>query len=203
MDNLDIFASLNKLDDETPAAYTAFMDYVQMGADRSLRKLVEQYRQQKVSKPPTTRLETLADWSRHHRWQVRVSAYLQELQKLNAEKQKEHMESFNANVWGVYRRLMLHVDRVIDEFDESTVVRKTRKPHPTKENVELEIILMKPNTKELTELVKAAGQLGKDVRAQLGLPMHIDVTTMGEKIKGYTNVNPDDWDDDDTDETPS
>ncbi len=70
---------------ETEAAIQAFEDYLSMGPDRSLRKLIEQYREQKQSNNgggykagtrtgiPTVRLSTLAGWSKRHKWQARIA----------------------------------------------------------------------------------------------------------------------------------
>ncbi|MCA9878713.1 MAG: hypothetical protein KC442_13055 [Thermomicrobiales bacterium] len=60
-------------DRETPRAALAFADYVALGPSRSLRGLHEHYLQQSAHKPPTRRLETLADWSVRYRWQARIS----------------------------------------------------------------------------------------------------------------------------------
>ena len=51
--------------EETPKSQEAFENYYAMGPERSLRKLGAQYeeRQQPADKPPTVRLETLANWA--------------------------------------------------------------------------------------------------------------------------------------------
>ena len=194
MDNPDVFNALRKLDTETPAAYEAFLDYVNMGADRSIRKLVDQYRQQKVTKPPSTRLETLIGWSRDHQWQARIGRYLEELQKLNIEQQKEFMEGFLKNVRTFYDDVAEQIRKTIEDFQTTTTTKRKRVPHPSKEGMELEIVVMKPNTNELRQLVEALDRLQKGTRAALGLPANVDITSGGEKLKGYVNVNPDEWD---------
>ena len=70
---------------ETEAALRAFEDYLSMGPDRSLRKLIEKYRDQKRNNNgdgdkahtstgiPTVRFSTLASWSKRHNWQARIA----------------------------------------------------------------------------------------------------------------------------------
>jgi uncharacterized protein YjiS (DUF1127 family) len=60
---------------ETLDAKRAFIDYVALGSDRSLEKLLAHYRQQTAngSSVPSLRFRTLADWSRFHNWQVRLA----------------------------------------------------------------------------------------------------------------------------------
>jgi hypothetical protein len=53
---------------ESAKAYQAFVDYVNLGPQRSLRKLVERY-----NKPPTY-LRQLAVWSTEYGWQDRIKA---------------------------------------------------------------------------------------------------------------------------------
>lgn len=65
---------------ETAKSYRAFMDYCNMGAGRSLAKMVQVYQQQNVgnssaSRPPTLRLRTLEDWSSQFSWKARLRVY--------------------------------------------------------------------------------------------------------------------------------
>lgn len=58
---------------ESKKGNAALFDYYQMGRGRSLEKLLKSY--QNANKPPiTTRIKTLADWSRFFYWQARVDA---------------------------------------------------------------------------------------------------------------------------------
>jgi hypothetical protein len=60
---------------ETPNAKRAWADYLAMGPERSLEALARRYRIviENGGQAPTTRLPTLADWSRHFGWQARLS----------------------------------------------------------------------------------------------------------------------------------
>lgn len=62
---------------ETRRANDALYDYWLMGPGRSLRLLLDQYRQQTddesaTEKPPTVRFRTLGGWSSRYQWQARV-----------------------------------------------------------------------------------------------------------------------------------
>lgn len=57
---------------ETPDARQAFNDYLAMGPDRSLEKLVAVY-QSDTENAPTTRLRTLKAWSAAHQWQTHLA----------------------------------------------------------------------------------------------------------------------------------
>lgn len=77
---------------EGAKAYRAFTDYCNMGAGRSLRKLVAVYAQQIDGKaaaelPPTTRLRTLEGWSVTFRWLERAKLF--EKLRTHTERQVE------------------------------------------------------------------------------------------------------------------
>lgn len=55
---------------ETPKARQAWADYVALGPDRSLEKLLRRY--QTDPSPPTTRLSSLKQWSVQFGWQQRL-----------------------------------------------------------------------------------------------------------------------------------
>lgn len=60
---------------ETQKAYTAFLDYCRMGAGRSLRALVQLYREPDAENPPTKHDATVFGWSSRYQWQDRVAEY--------------------------------------------------------------------------------------------------------------------------------
>lgn len=77
---------------ESPKAYRAFIDYCNLGAGRSLRKLVLMYRAQSEDKasmilPPTTRPATLGAWCSAFGWSERSKLY--EKLRAAAERQME------------------------------------------------------------------------------------------------------------------
>lgn len=190
----DSFDSLRQLPNETVKAYTAFLDYVNMGGGRSLRKLQAEYRRQTVARPPSTRLETLTEWSKTHKWQDRLKAYATEVQQRQLATQKQRLDRFTETVWEFHDTLAEHVRAQLAEYEKNKIAKKTRVPDPRNPAQEIEVVYMKTNLRDLMMLVDMAGKLGKDLRAQLGLPTPIDVTSGGEPLKGYMNVSPDEWD---------
>jgi len=78
---------------ETAKAAQAFADYVAMGPTRSLRHLADRYVQRNLYKTTTVAFRSLAEWSRIHGWQAKLSqavtdrtlALLAEASELDAE----------------------------------------------------------------------------------------------------------------------
>lgn len=59
---------------ETPKAAQAFLDYVEMGQGRSLRRLAELHVSQKLYKNSPAALRTIQKWSVNHHWQERLAS---------------------------------------------------------------------------------------------------------------------------------
>jgi hypothetical protein len=71
-------AECRQRDDEPRRAHAAMLDYCRMGPGRSLASLCERYQSGAKTgpeKPPTTRLNTLKEWSAKYAWQMRCAAY--------------------------------------------------------------------------------------------------------------------------------
>lgn len=85
---------------ESAKSHAAFLDYVRMGAGRSLSKLQATYCVQSESEvsPPTKRLATLKKWSSANDWQKRLAAYQQE------------RETHDQVVWEERRRALHEAD---------------------------------------------------------------------------------------------
>ncbi|ABX04030.1 MAG TPA: hypothetical protein DEF47_18095 [Herpetosiphon sp.] len=66
---------------ESDKAVVACNDYLRLGSGRSLRILLERYRQQTANKPPTVRFKTLAHWSTEFHWTDRAKAYDAQLEQ--------------------------------------------------------------------------------------------------------------------------
>jgi len=182
MTTQDFFDALRQVPNETNKAYAAFLDYINMGAGRSLRKLHEEYLRQTVGKPPTKTIFTLEEWSSAHKWQDRLTQYLMELQTRQQKKQQERLELFNENVWQTYMELATLVKEAVTNHEKNRVTKRTRVPDPRDPDREIEVVTMKANLEGLQRLVDSFGKLGKDLRAQLGLPQAIDMTSKGEEI---------------------
>ena len=83
-----LWATLDRQKHESAPAHQAFLDYVQLGPERSLRLLHAVYVKRAASdpqadSPPTTKLSTLFTWSARYNWQLRLAAYRAERQKFD------------------------------------------------------------------------------------------------------------------------
>lgn len=65
---------------ERAEAYQAFLDYLNQGVARSMRRLWADYRVRSDAgdSVPSRRMSSLAVWSTKHRWQERIAAYERE-----------------------------------------------------------------------------------------------------------------------------
>ena len=100
---------------DTDRSWQAFQGYCELGISRSLSKLLSQYVHQSSngSPPPSTKRNTLANWSERHNWVERAKAWdakeelrdLQAREKARESEQLEKIENFrrlheNAGVSG-------------------------------------------------------------------------------------------------------
>jgi hypothetical protein len=194
------FVSLRKLAEETDRAYEAFLEYVALGADRSLMRL-EANRQSNV-KPAT--LRTLQEWSAKHRWQERLADYLLELAQAQAKVQKERMLKANTDAWKRHQRILERLDAMIDKFENDKVTRRRRVPDPRNEGQEIEVVTLAPNVLDLRRLAETFSKL-QDNMLELGggTPnrVSVDLPAGGAGVKAYITISPDHWPD--PGETPS
>jgi hypothetical protein len=84
---------------ETPRAAQAWADYLALGPDRSLAKLLHRY--QTASNPPTRRLKSLADWSAAFDWQGRLRAIADEQASAAQEAQRQYIASIMETGFGL------------------------------------------------------------------------------------------------------
>jgi len=72
---------IEKIASESGKAYQSLLDYWNMGASRSITKLVELY--MASPSPPTTRYSTVAGWSSRYNWKERIEAEIIAIAKQN------------------------------------------------------------------------------------------------------------------------
>lgn len=96
------FISLRQLDNETPLAYVAFLDYVEIGDARSLSKLHQKYTEDTPDNAPTRHLRTLKKWSSEHNWQGRIRNWLNERAVTYQERQVERQIAVQEKQWQAY-----------------------------------------------------------------------------------------------------
>lgn len=100
---------------EAPLAYVtgegrrrnrALLDYAHMGPGRSLAKLASVYLNEAKTRPPTTRVATLKDWSAKYAWQARIAAW-EQIERISLESEwKERQLENRERLWQVNERLM-------------------------------------------------------------------------------------------------
>jgi hypothetical protein len=177
--------TLSRLPKESATAYEAFIDYAELGASRSLAALCRLYcgRSGAKKRPPTTRLNTLKAWSSKFRWQERLMDYMTEVFDRRREK------------------MLLKAEKLDEAFDHQILelqkLRITRRgfvddprdmDKPADQRRKIESITLKLNTSELAELVRAFGQLNKDVNAVMGVPNKVDVSSNGKPVAWPTFI---------------
>lgn len=192
--------SLASLDGETPKAYQAFCDYVDLGYDRSFAKLMQHYQTQ-TEAAPTRILSTVKAWSKKYAWQNRVKAYQRELA---TAKQSDRVEAFSNHMdkaLPMAAGLLAKAEEMLTDFQRLRTTRRQlvddpRDAHLAKaDRRQIESIQTKVNTNDLQKLVQTFGTLNRDLRTSLGLPDVKEIQGLGETvIKTYVTVSPDDWD---------
>lgn len=107
---------------EPVKAYTAFLDYVRLGAGRSLKTLLVHYRaeyrgqvegEMGAETPPTRRLATLETWSSKHQWQARLQAYINERAHRDQVLWEERRRALQEVSWQRGGELLGLADRIL------------------------------------------------------------------------------------------
>lgn len=190
--------SLTLLKGETVKSHQAFLDYIDMGHQRSLPKLMAQYDQMTTERPPCTQIKTLKTWSSKFDWQHRLMEYQNECQSLAVATQREAYNQHIQRALPLANRLMTQMETMLDNFQQMRITSRSMIPDPrdpTRQRM-IESIQHKVNTRDLRDLSAMFGQLSKDMRTMLGVPTMSEskVENVGQVMKAYINVSPDDWD---------
>ncbi len=88
---------------ETVRATKAWTDYLAMGPTRGLEALQRRYRTEKAhgQRVPTTRMATLADWSRHFGWQAKLLAIATAEAKVAEDREAAYRRSILEDGYGL------------------------------------------------------------------------------------------------------
>lgn len=165
-----VWEALARVKGESDKAHTAFLDYIRLGPDRSLRKLHARYRVQSGGKagaetaPPTKRLNTLANWSSRYQWQKRLAAYKQERERREQarwEERRRDVREADYTAGEALRDLAAQVLRQAPLFDgKRRVVRgKDGEPDTIIETVALKGHLAVQALKLASELQRQAAEV--------------------------------------------
>ena len=98
---------------ESPKARQAWADYLALGPERSLEKLLERYRTDPRS-APTARLTTLKEWSRTHQWQARLQNLVAEQVVVVEQAERDRVREVLETGFGVAHERV----RVLKELGE-------------------------------------------------------------------------------------
>lgn len=103
-----------RLPSETDKSFEAFAIYRDMGVNRSLRKLV-----QRLNKDSTNYLRVLADWSKNHNWQERVSKYDEHQAEQRALRKQKSRIQIEGNVLKDYRAMRKAIDKRLKLLEQT------------------------------------------------------------------------------------
>lgn len=94
---------------ETAKAHAAFLAYCEMGTERSLRKLAEEWDTNGTKTGQITK--QLGIWSSKHRWQERVRQYDREQFEARQEAERQTRQED----WDTIRKMLLrHIDSEVE-----------------------------------------------------------------------------------------
>lgn len=163
---------------ESARAQQAWADYLAMGDGRSLEALVNRYQTVKADggSAPTTRLPTLADWSRHHDWQGRLKRLAQEQSdRIAAEMEVRRREIMGAGLALDFERVAVLGDLARSLLDDYQLWVDDVKLAANGDQVAVKRF----NDAELRELRGLLDDLAKETG---GRRKSVDVTSGGEAL---------------------
>ena len=153
-----------RVEGETPKAYSAFVDYCQMGQGRSLSKLHRNYTERiPGDDPPTRHIYTLKRWSTDNYWQERAAEYERRAaEQREQERQRQRIE-WEARTVQRAERFEVWLDGrwlMVEQSPKSVTAYQAH---------------------DLVKLAKAVDDLG---RRSLGLPNAVSESTVKGTGKG-------------------
>lgn len=99
--------------EESPKAAQAWADYVALGPDRSLAKLIARYRTVPETSP-TTRLPTLKQWSRDYGWQDRLLGLAAEQGKIAEARERERIDAIMSSGFAMVHNRVKALDTLAE-----------------------------------------------------------------------------------------
>lgn len=160
----DIDDPLARIPGESKRANSALRDYFFMGDGRSLRKLLEIYKEQSLNNslttPPALRFITLANWSSSYFWQDRISR----MTEIEREKDYQLWESRRRQIretdYSNAQRLRDLFDRAMDEAPN--FIKTRRKFIAGKDgSPDREIVTLSFDTNAVARIAELASKLDR------------------------------------------
>jgi len=99
--------------EESPKAAQAWADYVALGADRSLPKLIGRYRTASETSP-TTRLATLKQWSAEYHWQSRLLTLAAEQGAMAEARERQRIDEIMSSGFAVVHNRVKALDTLAE-----------------------------------------------------------------------------------------
>lgn len=166
--------ALSKLTTESSKQYRAFCDYYEMGADRSMPKLQRMYvaLAQDGQTPPTTSIKTLSNWSAKNQWARRIDMSVNAVTPDRPAARQQKLNDLEDQVWRIHAKILGNIEAAIDAYQTHKDVKIYTEEIDGKECLVIERAV---NTDDLLKLTRSFGELGKDLRKQLGLPDVVEV----------------------------
>lgn len=159
----DRFGALRQIDSETAKAHQAFLDYVRMGAGRSIRALHASYEQQSddkttAKKPPTKTLRTIMRWSSRYNWQDRLKAYTEQRLVFEQALWEERRFEQRQQEWKLKNKLADSAEKMADwPIQRATVTEYYPDGRP-------KIVIFEPvgwNKGDAARFAKTSSELGR------------------------------------------
>lgn len=175
---------------ESARARQAWADYLALGDARSLEALLNRYQTAKAQgdSAPTTRLMTLADWSRHFGWQARLKKLADDaVAAVQTEYDARRREIMETGLAVTHERVAVLKDLLGEQLRdfEGKIWVDDVKLSATGAQVKVKRF----NDEQLRQIRGLFDDLAKETG---GRQAKVDITSGGEPIKGYIGINPED-----------
>jgi hypothetical protein len=146
--------SLDRIEDETTKANLALYEFAALGAQRSMRKLLEVF--EKRTNAPTYSIKTIELWSARFGWQDRIAAWEKVRCKRKEDEWLKRRHEQEETEWLVSTKLFALVSTMLAEAPKFL---KTRR-RVVKETGQ-EIITMELDSRFMVAAAEAASKLGR------------------------------------------
>lgn len=108
---------------ESPAALQGFIDYVDLGPRRSMRKLIERYQEIAAQKGedavPTLRPGLVQDWSRRYNWQDRIKTEMEQRAAQRQYDKEEQLQVINKDAAGLISEDVTRLRAKLNDLTDS------------------------------------------------------------------------------------
>lgn len=158
----DESSPLDRFRGESKRAHVALLDYVQMGGGRSLRVLLEHYRQQKAAgkTPPCDRWFTISCWSRTHKWVERAELADRMRRQADERQWADRRAEIRETDFADARRLRALASEILDNAPK--FIKQTKKFIPGHDgSPDREIITVALDANLAIRAIEAASKLAR------------------------------------------